>query len=204
MELQLELEHARGSSEKEQPRENYRLPRDGNAQVRRLRRGVRHRPHAANPWICGLPKSKQGGSKKSWRKSTSAKGSTPTESNCRTESYLGIYRQRRLVRKVLFLFVPQLPALACTLCPLSPNWNRPCAASVRWTTRTERSAHIVRHRQLPNGFLTGLRAKRADPAFMEFAGQGQHLACVPAAYCPLKQGSVLVELNDIPQPLRAR
>ena len=109
MELQLELEHARGSSEKEQPRENYRLPRDGNAQVRRLRRGVRHRPHAANPWICGLPKSKQGGSKKSWRKSTSAKGSTPTESNCRTESYLGIYRQRRLVRKVLFLFVLSFP-----------------------------------------------------------------------------------------------
>jgi uncharacterized Zn finger protein (UPF0148 family) len=44
-----------------------------------------------------IAENKQGGSKKSWRKSTSAKGSTPTESNCRTESDLDIRRQRRLI-----------------------------------------------------------------------------------------------------------
>jgi hypothetical protein len=58
--------------------------------------------------------------------------------------------------------------------------------------------------QFPNGFLKRLRTKRADPAFMEFAGQGQHLARVSAAHSPFKQGSVLVEHNDIPQPLCAR
>jgi len=47
-------------------------------------------------------------------------------------------------------------------------------------------------------------AKWADPAFMEFARQGQHLAGVSAAHSPFKQGSVLVERNDIPQPLCAR
>jgi hypothetical protein len=39
---------------------------------------------------------------------------------------------------------------------------------------------------------------------MELAGQGQHLARVSAAHSPFKQGSVLVECNDIPQPLCAR
>jgi hypothetical protein len=56
----------------------------------------------------------------------------------------------------------------------------------------------------PKRFLKRLRTKRADPALMEFAGQGQHLARLSAAHSPLKQGSVLVERNDIPQPLGAR
>jgi len=39
---------------------------------------------------------------------------------------------------------------------------------------------------------------------MKFAGQDQHLARVSTAHSPFKQGSVLVERNDIPQPLCAR
>jgi hypothetical protein len=75
------LEHAGGSGEKEQPRESYRLSRDGNAQVRRLGEEfvIGRTPQSMDQRIA---ENKQGGSKKSWRKSTSAKGSTPTESNC--------------------------------------------------------------------------------------------------------------------------
>jgi hypothetical protein len=39
---------------------------------------------------------------------------------------------------------------------------------------------------------------------MEFAGQAQHLAGVSAAHSPFKQRLVLVERNDISQPLCAR
>jgi hypothetical protein len=34
---------------------------------------------------------------------------------------------------------------------------------------------------------------------MEFARQSQHLAGIPTGHGPFKQGSVLVELNNIPQ-----
>ena len=40
-----------------------------------------------NPSISGLQKSRQSGLKKSWRKSTSAIGSTPTESNYRSSCW---------------------------------------------------------------------------------------------------------------------
>lgn len=57
---------------------------------------------------------------------------------------------------------------------------------------------------VPNGLLKALRTKRSDPAFSKFAWKGQHLACVSTAHSPFKQGSVLVEPNNIPQPFRAR
>src|SRR5579863_7397513 len=60
----------------------------------------------------------------------------------------------------------------------------------------------LRH-QFSDGLLKVLRTKRADPALTEFARQGQHLARVSAAHRPFKQGSVLIEFNDIPQPLCA-
>jgi hypothetical protein len=46
-----------------------------------------------------------------------------------------------------------------------------------------------------------LRAKGAHPTFKEFTRQGQHLARIPTPNSPLKEAAVLVELNDIPQPL---
>jgi len=39
---------------------------------------------------------------------------------------------------------------------------------------------------------------------MEFARQGQHLARIATPDSPFKQASVLVELDNIPQPFRAR
>jgi len=56
----------------------------------------------------------------------------------------------------------------------------------------------------PNGFPKTLRTKGADPALMEFARQGQHLACIPAPDSPFQQAPVLVELNNIAQPLGTR
>ena len=38
---------------------------------------------------------------------------------------------------------------------------------------------------------------------MKFARQSKHLAGVPTAHGPLKQGSVLVELNNSPEPFVA-
>ena len=49
-----------------------------------------------------------------------------------------------------------------------------------------------------------LRAKGANPTFKEFRRQGQHFACIPTPQSPIKQASVLVELNDVPQPFGAR
>jgi hypothetical protein len=53
-------------------------------------------------------------------------------------------------------------------------------------------------------FPKALQVKRADLAFMEFARQRQHNARIPTPESPLKQASVLIELNDISQPLGAR
>jgi hypothetical protein len=47
-------------------------------------------------------------------------------------------------------------------------------------------------------------SKWTDPAFLKFAGQGQHLARISTPDSPLNQASVLVELIDISQPFRAR
>jgi hypothetical protein len=43
-------------------------------------------------------------------------------------------------------------------------------------------------------------SKRAHPTFKEFTRQGQHLACIPTPYSPLKQASVLVEPNNVAKP----
>ena len=56
----------------------------------------------------------------------------------------------------------------------------------------------------PHRFPKSLRGKWANPALMEFTRQGQHLARIPTPDSPLNQAPVLVELDNIPQPLSAR
>jgi hypothetical protein len=78
-----------------------------------------------------------------------------------------------------------------------------CVDAAPWLWRSQRSGHslvLKALQQLPQA----LRAKGANPTFKEFTRQGQHLACIPTPDSPLKQAPVLVELNNIPQPLRAR
>ena len=76
-------------------------------------------------------------------------------------------------------------------------------AAVLAVVFSARSGHSLCIESSPTVFPSSM-SKRVHPAFMEFTRQGQHLACIPRPNSPLKQATVLVEFNNVPQPYLTR